>query len=181
MEADEVYSELNDKIGDVQSKVDELQSTIGSLQSSIADQKSAIDQINSVIKDLKPPDNKPVDDLVTRLKAIEEANAAAEKRAQEQAGLVGKLAAQVDDAAKTIGNFPETAKAIATKAWEDGKKEILNIWEDSKKQLMSSLSDYTTKAIKDAKKEVYEDVKNELWEMVLADVKKIEEEEKSKS
>lgn len=105
----------------------------------------------------------------------------AEKKAEEQSGLLGKLANQVEDATKTIVDFPETAKTIATKAWQDGKKEILNVWEDSKKQLVNSLSDYTTKAIKDAKTELYNDIKDEMLAMVAEAVKKAEEDQKEKS
>ena len=48
-------------------------------------------------------------------------------------------------------NFPDTAKAIANKAWEDGKKEILNIWESSKNDILNSVSSISTGLIKEAK------------------------------
>lgn len=39
-----------------------------------------------------------------------------------------------------LANIETTTKNIVTKAWEDGKKEILGIWESSKQNIMNSLS-----------------------------------------
>jgi chromosome segregation ATPase len=185
MEADEVFSDLSPKISDLSDKCNALQGTIDSLQSSLQEQKGTSDkiqddiqQIKTAVSDLKAGGSTPSEQnsqqtqgVFDRLKSIEDANAAAQKKYEEQQGLITKLSAQADDAAKTIMNFPDTAKAIANKAWEDGKKEILNIWEDSKKQLMNSLSDLTTKAIKDAKQEITDGLQS----LVLDDVKSVED------
>ena len=186
MEADEVYSQLNDKISELKDKIGEFQGTIDYLNSTLTQQKSAIDKtqsdidrINSALNDLKSgasnskPDNSQqgLDDL---RKKIEDANAAAEKRYQDQQGLLGKLAAQADDAAKTLINFPDTAKAIATKAWEDGKKEILGIWESSKNDILNSLSSVTTGLIKEAKTSIKDEIKDELKSLIFDDVKEVE-------
>lgn len=193
MEADEVYSALNDKISGIQDKLSEFQGTIDSLQSSIRDQKTAtdkaqadIDQINSALNDLKSgaggskQDNTQQTQSIFDLqKKIEDANAISEKKWQEQQGLIGKLAAQAEDAAKTLVTFPDTAKAIANKAWEDGKKEILNTWEDSKKDILNSLSTITTGLIKDAKTGIKDEIKDELKSLILDDVKDVQTDAKA--
>jgi hypothetical protein len=60
-------------------------------------------------------------------------------------------------------NFPDTAKAIANKAWEDGKKEILSTWETSKADIMTGL-------IKEAKTGIKDEIKDELKSLILDDV-----------
>lgn len=193
MEADEVYSELGDKISALGDKLGEFQGTIDSLQSSITEQKSALDkmqsdieQINGALNDLKSGASSAKDDnsqqtlgLDDLRKKIEDANAAAEKRYADQQGLIGKLAAQAEDAAKMLVNFPDTAKAIANKAWEDGKKEILSTWEDSKKDILNSVSNITTGLIKDAKSGIKDEIKDELKSLILDDVKDVEADAKS--
>jgi chromosome segregation ATPase len=184
MEADEVYSELGEKISGITDKLSEFQGTIDSLQSTISDQKSAlekmqssIDQINSALNDLKSGaggskdnDSQQKQGLDDLRKSIEAANAASEKKFADQQGLLGKLAAQADDAAKTLINFPDTAKAIANKAWEDGKKEILSTWETGKADIMNSLSSITTGLIKEAKTGIKDEIKDELKSLILDDV-----------
>jgi uncharacterized coiled-coil protein SlyX len=164
MEADEVYSELNDKISDLKDKISEFQGTIDSLNSTLNEMKSAsekdrsdIDKLNDMVNEIKSAasgskdqDSQQSQGLFDLTKKIEEANAAAEKRYQDQQGLIGKLAAQADDAAKMIVNFPDTAKAVANQAWQDGKKEILGIWDNAKKEILGSVSGLTTDLIKDA-------------------------------
>jgi septal ring factor EnvC (AmiA/AmiB activator) len=144
-----VYSVFGEKISGITDKLSEFPGTIDSLQSSISDQKSAlekmqssIDQINSALNDFegqasgsKDDDSQQKQGLDDLRKSIEAANAAAEKKSANQQGLIGKLAAQADDAAKTLINFPDTTKAIANKAWEDGKKEILSTWETSESRI----------------------------------------------
>jgi archaellum component FlaC len=192
MEADEVYSELSGKISELGDKLSEFQGTIDSLQSSISEQKGAlekiqadIEQIKSALNDIKSGASSKQDTsqqaqgLDDLRKKIEEANAAAEKKWNDQQGLIGKLAAQADDAAKTLINFPDTAKAIANKAWEDGKKEILNTWESSKNDIMNSLSTVTTGLIKEAKTGIKDEIKDELKSLILDDVKDVETEAKS--
>ena len=207
MEADEVYSELNEKLSGIGDKLSEFQGTIDSLQSSISEQKSLldktrsdIDQINSALNSMKSDvssakqDNSQQTGLFDLQKKIEDANAAAEKRYADQQGLIYKLSAQAEDAAKMLVNFPDTAKAIANKAWEDGKKEILNGWEDSKKQLLgawedskkdilNSVSSLTTPLIKDAindaRNSIKSEIKDELKSLILDDVKDVQTEAKS--
>ncbi len=71
-------------------------------------------------------------------------------------------------------NFPDTAKAIANTAWENGKKEILNTWESSKQEILNSISGITTKLIKDTKTEIKDEIKGELKSLILDDVKDVE-------
>jgi uncharacterized coiled-coil protein SlyX len=172
MEADEVYSELNDKLSELKDKLSEFQGTIDSLNSTLTDLKSAtdknrsdLDRLNDAVSQLgssasgsKDQDSQQSQGLLDLTKKIEEANAASEKRYQEQQGLVGKLAAQADDAAKMIVNFPDTAKAIANQAWQDGKKEILGVWDNTKKEILGSVSSLTTDLIKDAKSALKEEI-----------------------
>lgn len=193
MEADEVYSELGDKISALSDKLGEFQGTIDSLQSSISDQKTALEkiqsdmeQVNSAVNELKSGASGAKDDNTQQTqglddlrKKIEDANAAAEKRWADQQGMIGKLAAQAEDAAKMLVNFPDTAKAIASKAWEDGKKEILSTWEDSKKDIMNSISSITTGLIKDAKSGIKDELKDELKSLIFDDVKDYETDQKS--
>ena len=193
MEADEVYSELGGKISDIGDKLSEFQGTIDSLQSSFTELKSALDkaqsdigQINSALNDIKSgvsgskdQDARQTQGLDDIRKQIEAANAAAEKKWADQQGLIGKLAAQADDAAKMLVNFPDTAKAIAAKAWEDGKKEILNTWEDSKKDILNSISGITTGLIKDAKSGIKDEIKDELKSIIFDDVKDVQADAKS--
>ncbi len=204
MEADEVYSQLSDKISGIGDKLSEYQGTIDSLQSSIRDQKSAvdkaqsdIDRINSALNDLKSGSGSSNQDnsqqtqgLFDQMKKIEEANAASQKKWEDQQGLIGKLAAQADDAAKMIVNFPDTAKAIANKAWDDGKKEILNawesskkdildIWENSKKDILNSVSGITTPLIKEQLANVKTEIKDDLKSLIFDDVKEVQADAKS--
>ena len=193
MEADEVYSELGDKISGLTDKLSEFQSTIDSLQSSIRDQKTAIDktqsdidQINNTLNAMKSDAGnskqdsaKQTQSLFDLQKKIEDANAAAEKKWADQQGVIYKLSAQAEDAAKMLVNFPDTAKAIANKAWEDGKKEILGTWESSKADIMNSLSSVTTGLIKDAKTGIKNEIKDELKSLILDDVKDVETDAKS--
>lgn len=172
MEADEVYSELNDKLTAVNDKCSEFQGTIDSLNSTLNELKSSneknrsdLDSLNDALNAIKSGAGSAKDQdaqqsrgLLDVTKRIEEANAAAEKRYQEQQGLIGKLAAQADDAAKMIVNFPDTAKASANQAWQDGKKEILGIWDDAKKEILGSLSGITTDLIKDAKSALKDEI-----------------------
>ena len=173
MEADEVYSELGDKISSLQDKNSEFQGTIDSLKSSQDDLKSTLDktqeaiqQINDSLAGLKSGSggggdgSGKVDALVDEVKAIEAANAESQRKALEQAGMLGKLAQQADAATQTLMNFPDTMKGIVGKAVSDGKAEILNIYDNGNKALMNSLSDYTTKAIKDAKDAMWTDFKS---------------------
>ncbi len=120
--------------------------------------KSNLEKLSDALNDLKSgsngaknQDSQQSQGLLDLTKKIEDANAAAEKRYQDQQGMLGKLAAQADDATKMMVNFPDTAKAIANQAWQDGKKEILGVWDDTKKQILGSVSSLTTDLIKDAK------------------------------
>lgn len=172
MEADEVYSDLNDKISELKDKLSEFQGTIDYLNSTLNEQKSDsektrsdIDRLNDAINEIKAgasgakeQDSQQSQGLLDITRKIEEANAASEKRYQEQQGLIGKLASQADDAVKMMVNFPDTAKAIANQAWQDGKKEILGIWDDAKKQILGSVSSLTTDLIKDAKSALKEEI-----------------------
>ncbi len=176
MEADEVYSELGEKISSLQEKDSEFQGTIDSLQSSLTELKSAVDkaqesiqQINDKLSEVKSgaTDNKEdssrkTDTLVDQVKAIEAANAESERKAREQMGIVGKLATQAEAATQTLMNIPDTMKGIVGKAVTDGKAEILNIYENGNKALMNSLSEYTTKAIKDMKEGMWTEFKSYL-------------------
>src|SRR5205807_1460348 len=107
MDADEVYSELGEKISTISDKLGEVQGTIDSLHESITATKSVVDKMQSDAQDAS-----------------------------------GK---------KQILN-----------TWEASKKEILGVWETGKKDLMNSVSDYTTKAIKDTR----DDLKNEIQSTV---------------
>ena len=190
MEVDECYSELSDKISNLDSKIEDLGGKIDSLQSSsggsdVSDLKSALEKAQSDIQQLtdavnalkaaaegdKSSGEQKSEGLFDRLKAIEAANAASDQRARDQAGLIGKLATQAEDAGKMIANFGDTTNAIVKKAWDDGKKEILNVWEDSKKDIMNSISNITTGLIKDAKAD--------LKSLVFDDVKSVEADAKS--
>jgi uncharacterized coiled-coil DUF342 family protein len=184
MEADEVYSELNDKISDLKDKNSEFQGTIDSLNSTLNDLKSSaektrsdLDSLNDAVSELKSrasgastQDSQQSQGLLDITRKIEEANAAAEKRYQDQQGLIGKLAAQAEDAAKMAYNFPDTAKAIANQAWQDGKKEILGIWDDAKKDILGSISGITTDLIKDAKSALKDELLGNLTD-ALKDLK----------
>ena len=137
----------------------------------MGDQKSAvskadIDQINSALNDLKSGVNSAKQQqsqgLVDQMKRIEDANAASEKKWQDQQGLIGKLATQAEDATKMLGNMDNTMKDIASRAWQDGKKEILNIWESSKQDILNSVSSVTTGWIKDEKKAISDEIKSDL-------------------
>lgn len=194
MEADQVYSELGGKISQIEDDVEELQSASEGVRSSVTETKTGLDTvrseiqvINTALKDLKPNGNgakdPQVQGLFDQVKAIEAANAASEKRALEQQGMLGKMATDVESAAKAIGNWPDTAKGMVTKAWDDGKKEILGVWDESKKEIVNSLTNYTTKSIKESKDEIKkaikEDIKAEVKSWVFDDVKSIEEDKKN--
>ncbi|HEY4357574.1 MAG TPA: hypothetical protein VGN16_17615 [Acidobacteriaceae bacterium] len=189
MEADEVYSELGDKISSLQDKVSEFQGTIDYLKSAQDDLKSTLDktqeaiqQLNDLIAELKSksgesPDTSKTDGLFDQVKAIEAANAESDRKAMEQAGILGKLAQQADAATQTLVNFPDTMKGIVGKAVSDGKAEILNIYDNGQKALMNSLSDYTTKAIKDAKDAMWTDFKSWISDTDLSKPKPVLEDD----
>ena len=198
MEVDECYSDLSGKISDLSGKVDDLGGKIDSLQSAsggsdVSDLKSALAKAQSDIQQLsdtvtalkaaadgaKSTGDQQSQGVFDRLKAIEAANAASQKAAQDQAGLLGKLAAQADEAGKMIANFGDTTNAIVQKAWNDGKAEILNTWESSKKDIMNSISSITTGLIKDAKDGIKSEIQDGLKSMVLDDVKSAEADAKS--
>lgn len=188
MEADEVYSELGDKISSLQDKVSEFQGTIDYLKSAQDDLKSTLDktqeaiqQLNDLMAELKSSsgdkDTSKVDGLFDQVKAIEAANAESDRKALEQAGMLGKLAQQADAATQTLVNFPDTMKGIVGKAVSDGKAEILNIYDNGQKALMNSLSDYTTKAIKDAKDAMWTDFKSWISDTDLSKPKPVLEDD----
>lgn len=192
MEADEVFSNLSDKISTLDGKVGDFSGRIESLQSSLADLKGAadktqadIDQIKEALNGLKSGGDAikqtatQTVSLMDQMKRIEDANAASEKKYQEQQGLLGKLAAQADDAAKTFMNIGDTTNAAIKKAWDDGKKEILNTWDNSKKEILDSISTKTTQLIKDAKDGIKNEIKDDLKGLVFDDVKSVEADAKA--
>ena len=175
MEADEVFSQLSDKISGTQDKLSEFQGTIDFLQSSIRDQKSAsdktqsdIDRINSALNDLKSgagtkQDNSQQDQALADLrKKIDDAVAADLKQQMDMQGTLSKLSAKLDDAAAAILKFPDVV-GIVGKAVDDGKKEILN-----------SVSNITTGLIKDAEKSIKESIESGLKSLVSDDVKDVQ-------
>jgi hypothetical protein len=166
MEADEVYSQLSDKISDLTSKDSEFQGTIDYLQSSITDLKNAVDSMKTDMDFVKSyVQNRQADsqaagdaaDLKAKYNDIINANlklasdaAAAQKAADANAGLLTKLGSQMDDAYKTFTST-DTLKTIVTTAVDNSKKEILGVWDNAKKEITNSLSDYVTGKIKEAK------------------------------
>ena len=181
MEADDVFSQLSDKISSLTDRVSDLGSKLDSLQSNsgdskLSDLKSAVDKAQSDIQQIndtlnamksnvdsvKQASTQQTQPLLDQMKRIEDANAAADKKYQDQQGLIGKLSAQAEDAAKMIVNFPDTAKTIANNAVEAGKKEILNIWESSKSDLLNLAASSVGKAVKDEVAAVKTDLKDEI-------------------
>ena len=198
MEPDEVYANLSDKISALDGKLGDFAGRLDSLQSNsnesrFNDLKSAVDkaqadiqQINdalnamkSGVDTLKQVNTQQTQSLDEQRKRIEDANAASEKKWADQQGLVGKLAAQAEEAGKMLANIGDTTNSIVKKAWDDGKREILNTWEDSKKDILNSLSSVTTGLIKDAKDGIKSEIQDELKSLILDDVKSIDADAKS--
>lgn len=166
MEADEVFSQLSDKISEINDKLSEFQGTIDVLHNDITEVKTGLEKLQAAAEQQAAEasaaaDKQRLDDLVAQIAKQNADIAAAQKKADDSAGLLTRLGAQMDDFTKTVTNFPDTVKQIGQKAWDDGKKELLNQWEQSKKdilsiydngkkELMDSLSAQTTKAIKDS-------------------------------
>lgn len=166
MEADEVYSELGDKISAINDKLSEFQGTIDVLHNDITEIKNGLDKLQAAADKQASEagdaaDKQRLDDLIAQIARQNADIAAAQKKADDSAGLLSKLGSQMDDMTKTVTNFPDTVRQIGQKAWDDGKKELSNQWEQSKKdilnvydngkkELMDSLSAQTTKAIKDS-------------------------------
>lgn len=220
MEADEVYSNLSDKISSLQSKLDDNSSRFDAVRSDLSDLKSyvssnsggsskidslasALDSLKSDVASLKDALNdlksagegakqSSQQGLLDQMKRIEEANAASERKFQEQQGLIGKLGQQAEEAGKMLVNFPETATAIAKKAMDDGKREILNVWEGSKKEILdiwdngkkeilNSVSSITTPIIKEYATSLKEEIKGDLKSMIFDEVKTAQEDKDSKA
>lgn len=228
MEADEVYSTLNDKISDLQSKLDDnssrfdaLRSDLGDLKSAVVDMrsslsnsgtgdlKSAVDRMQSDIQrltdalgttksgidTLQQANQKVLSDeeqyrqkFDAAYKQIDDANkkaadaaAAADRKLQDQQGLIGKLGSQAEDAAKTLTNLPDTVAGMARKAVDDGKKEILGIWESTKSDILGSISSLTTPLIKDAITTVKTEIKDEMKSVIYDQVKSMQDEERDKT
>ena len=193
MEPDEVFSNLSEKLSALDDKISGVRDRLDSIQSSFGDQKSAvgkvqsdIDQINATLNDLKSGANtgkqdnsQQIQSLADKYKQIQDMNIAMSKQVTEEQGLVGKLAAQAEDAGKMLANMGDTTNAIVKKAWDDGKKEILSTWEDSKKDILNSVSSLTTGWIKDAQSRIKDEIKDELKSLILDDVKSAQADAKS--
>jgi chromosome segregation ATPase len=157
-------AKINDALASMKSGVDTLQQATGSSSQSAADQFKA--NYDAALKQIQDT-NKRIDD----------ANAAADKKMQDQAGLIGKLGQQAEDAGKMLTNLPDTIGSIAQRAVDDGKKQVLSAWEDSKKEIlgvwsstkdsiMGSLSSVTTPLIKEAIDNFRSEIKDELKNMI---------------
>lgn len=116
-------STLDDKISGLRGQIDSLLSSSNDRKSAIIKAQSDIDQINSALNDSKSGVNsvkqggtQHTQGLVDQMKKIEEANAASEKKWQEQQGLIGKLTSQAEAAGKMLANIETTTKNIVTKA-----------------------------------------------------------------
>ena len=177
--------------GDLRGAMDKLTADIQRINDTLATTRSGVDEAKqAAVQKAKEVEDKGRVDLEAIRKKIEDDNDAAERKYQEQMGLFGKLGKQAEDAANMIGNFPDTFGKMATKAVDDGKKEILNQWEQSKKDILSvwedsknaitgSISNLTTPIIKEKlseardsiKKEIKDDLHNLIFEQVQAEKK----------
>lgn len=187
MEADEVYSELGDKISTLQDKVSEFQGTIDYLKESQDELKSTLDksqeaiqQVNDLMAEVKSSGGAASDDSSSKIQALTDRIAAAEtaiagcvKKASDQDGFFDKLAKQGDDATKMMMNMGDTMKGMVSKAVTDAKGEILNIFTDGQKALMNTISDQTTKWIKDQKDSMWLEFKQWISDTDLSKPKPI--------
>ena len=195
-------SDLKSRLQDNSSRFDALRSDLNDLKSSVIDMKSSssgdlkgamdkltsdIQRINDTLSTMKTGVDEAKQTAITRAKEVEDkakydweatekkitaANEASEKKYQEQAGFFLKLNKQAEDAVNMFAEFPNTIKSMATKAVDDGKKEILNIWDNSKRDMMDGMSSLVTGFIKDHVKAAKDEMKEEMKEFFYDEVRK---------